>query len=83
MTAGITHQAVDSTLDARQCGIVRGRARVVDDSIDQLARSLRLAVNFGILGIVQLLARLVPDLIGRILHFCDHHPAKRESSFKR
>ncbi|WP_338065085.1 hypothetical protein [Bradyrhizobium erythrophlei] len=83
MLAGFAHQAVDPAVDARQRRIIRGRTGVVDDRIDELARSLRLAVDFGILRIVELLLKLVSGLIGRLLHFCDHHTAKRESPFKR
>jgi hypothetical protein len=83
MTAGFAHHTIDPALDARQCGIVRGRTGIFNDSIDQLARSLRFAVDFGVLRIVILLKALVPQLIGRLLQFCDHHTAKRESPFER
>ena len=83
MKAGFVHQAIDPAVDARQSCIVRGRTGVFNDRIDKLARSLRLAVDFGVLRVVNLLAKLVPQLIGWLLHFCDHHAAKRESTFKR
>jgi hypothetical protein len=83
VAAGVAHQAIDPALDASQRGIVRGRTGVVNYRIDELARCLRLAIDFNALRVVKLLAKLIPHLIGRVLHFCDHHPANRESSFKQ
>jgi hypothetical protein len=45
--------------------------------------SLRLADDFGVLCIVNLLKTLVPKLIGWLLQFCDHQTAKRKSPFER
>ena len=64
MKAGFVHQAIDRAVDARQSCIVRGRTGVFKDRIDKLGRSLRLAVDFGVLRVVNLLAKLVPQLIG-------------------
>ena len=83
MTAGIAHQSVDTAVDATQCSIVRGRTGVVDDRIDELARSLRFVIDFDVLRIVELLLNRIHCHIRRLLHLCDHHSAERESPFKR
>lgn len=83
VTSGIAHQAIDATFDASQCYIVRRCARIFDDRIDELTCGLRLAIDLRILGIVELLASLIPLLIGRLLHFRDHHSAERKSPFER
>ncbi len=78
MTAGFARQAVDPAVDARQRCVVRPSACVINDRVDQRARSLSLTRDLGILRIVELPAELVAHLIGRVLHLCDHHPAQRE-----
>src|SRR5947207_14439381 len=83
MTAGIAHQSVDTAVDATQCSIVRRRTGVVDDRIDELARSLRFVIDFDVFRIVELLLSLIHYHIRWLLPLCYQPAAERESPVKR
>jgi hypothetical protein len=83
MTAAIGDQVGDPNFDARQRRIVRRRALVRDDGVDHTACFGRLALDFGVLGVKNLLARAKQGFVRRLLHFCNDHATERQPALER
>lgn len=59
------------------------RAQVCDDRVDQIACFCRLALDFGALGVIKLLARVIRGFIRWLLHLRNDHATEREPAFER
>ena len=80
--AEVIDRVVDPGLDARQRGIIRRRADIIDDLDDQLLRGFRFLLDLGTFLVENLQIFGIAGFVRRILQFGDDHPAQRDRSLE-
>ena len=80
--AEVIDRVIDPGLDARQRGIIRRRADIVDDLDDQLLRGFRFLLDLGTFLVENLQIFGIAGFVWRILQFGDDHPAQSDRSLE-
>src|SRR5262245_36253957 len=73
LLADVLGRVLDPVVNSAQGGVVGGRARVIDDRVDEFARRHGFLLDLGLLLLVGAQARREALFIRRVLHFGDGH----------